>query len=55
MKKGIHQSKKAFGIKLSTQFSNSKDTRCLWQGFQVATGHKPTAKAMDNDLPDDLN
>lgn len=53
-KKAFARQKKAFGIKLST---NTKDTRCLWQGFHVATGYKPTAKTMNNDpcFPDDLN
>ena len=57
LKGGIREAKRAYGEKLSSNFTNTKETRRLWQGFQTATGYKPTVRATDNDpsLPDNLN
>ncbi len=43
--------------KINNNFSDSKDTRTLWQAIQTITDYKPPPQASDDDtsLPDALN
>ncbi len=49
--------KRSYGNKINNHFTNSRDTRSLWQGIQTITGYKPPPQACDDDtsLPDALN
>ncbi len=48
---------RSYGNKINNHFTNSKDTRSLWQGIQTITDYKPPPQACDDDtsLPDALN
>ncbi len=54
---GIKNAKRSYGIKINNHFTNSRDTRSLWQGIQTITDYKPPPQACDDDtsLPDALN
>ncbi len=54
IKKAKHQYAKK---KINNNFSDSKDTRTLWQAIQTITDYKPPPQASDDDtsLPDALN
>ncbi len=55
--RGIKNAKRLYGNKINNQFTNSRDTRSLWQGIQTITDYKPPPQACDDDtsLPDALN
>lgn len=57
LKRRIREAKRLHVRKLAGHFSNTKNTLCLWQGFQTATGYKPTVRSVHNDpsLVDNLN
>ncbi|KAK0139823.1 hypothetical protein N1851_023265 [Merluccius polli] len=58
LKKGIREAKRQYGRNLEKNFEDTRDIRCLWQGFQTVTGYKHTAKTAqcnNPSLPDDLN
>ncbi|KAL0147809.1 hypothetical protein M9458_056886 [Cirrhinus mrigala] len=54
---GIKKAKHQYAQKINNNFSNSKDTRSLWQAIQTITDYKPLPQASDDDtsLPDALN
>ncbi len=57
LSRGIKNAKRLYGNKINNQFTNSRDTRSLWQGIQTITDYKPPPQACDDDtsLPDALN
>ncbi|KAL0190088.1 hypothetical protein M9458_017187, partial [Cirrhinus mrigala] len=54
---GIKKAKHQYAQKINNNFSDSKDTRSLWQAIQTITDYKPLPQASDDDtsLPDALN
>ncbi len=54
---GIKNAKRSYGNKINNHFTNSRDTRSLWQAIQTITDYKPPPQACDDDtsLPDALN
>ncbi|KAL0150418.1 hypothetical protein M9458_054235 [Cirrhinus mrigala] len=54
---GIKKAKHQCAQKINNNFSDSKDTRSLWQAIQTITDYKPLPQASDDDtsLPDALN
>ncbi|KAL0153661.1 hypothetical protein M9458_051026 [Cirrhinus mrigala] len=54
---GIKQAKRLYAQKINNHFTDSKDTRSLWQAIQTITDYKPLPQACDDDtsLPDALN
>ncbi|KAI2650776.1 hypothetical protein H4Q32_000841 [Labeo rohita] len=57
LSRGIKQAKRLYAQKINNHFTNSKDTRSLWQAIQTITDYKPLPQACDDDttLPDALN
>ncbi|KAI2645940.1 hypothetical protein H4Q32_025291 [Labeo rohita] len=57
LSRGIKQAKRLYGQKINNHFTDSKDTRSLWQAIQTITDYKPLPQACDDDttLPDALN
>ncbi|KAL0151177.1 hypothetical protein M9458_053690 [Cirrhinus mrigala] len=54
---GIKKAKHQYAQKINNNFSDSKDTRSLWQAIQTITDYKPLPQASGDDtsLPDALN
>ncbi|KAI2646667.1 hypothetical protein H4Q32_027929 [Labeo rohita] len=57
LSRGIKQAKHLYAQKINNHFTDSKDTRSLWQAIQTITDYKPLPQACDDDttLPDALN
>ncbi len=54
---GIKNAKRSYAQKINNHFTDSRDTRSLWQAIQTITDYKPPPQACDEDtsLPDALN
>ncbi len=54
---GIKNTKRSYAQKINNHFTDSRDTRSLWQAIQTTTDYKPPPQACDDDtsLPDALN
>ncbi len=54
---GIKNAKRSHAQKINNHFTDSRDTRSLWQAIQTITDYKPPPQACDDDpsLPDTLN
>ncbi len=54
---GIKNAKRSYAQKINNHFTDSRDTRSLWQAIQTITDYKPPPQACDDDpsLPDTLN
>ncbi len=54
---GIKNAKRSYAQKINNHFTDSRDTRSLWQAIQTITDYKPPPQACDDDtsLPDALN
>ncbi len=54
---GIKNAKQSYAQKINNHFTDSRDTRSLWQAIQTITDYKPPPQACDDDtsLPDALN
>ncbi len=54
---GIKNAKRLYAQKINNHFTDSRDTRSLWQAIQTITDYKPPPQACDEDtsLPDALN
>ncbi len=54
---GIKNAKWSHAQKINNHFTDSRDTRSLWQAIQTITDYKPPPQACDDDpsLPDTLN
>uniref|UniRef100_A0A3B1K0V6 Reverse transcriptase domain-containing protein n=1 Tax=Astyanax mexicanus TaxID=7994 RepID=A0A3B1K0V6_ASTMX len=57
LSRGIRKAKRQYSKKISQRFSDSRDTRNLWQGIQSITGYKPHPQTCNSDtsLLNDLN
>ncbi len=53
----IKNAKRSHAQKINNHFTDSRDTRSLWQAIQTITDYKPPPQACDDDpsLPDTLN
>ncbi len=53
---GIKKAKRLYAQKINNHFTDSKDTRSLWQAIQTITDYKPLPQVCDDtSLPDALN
>ncbi len=54
---GIKNAKRSHAQKINNHFTDSRDTRSLWQAIQTITDYKPLPQACDDgpSLPDTLN
>ncbi len=53
---GIKNAKRSYAQKINNHFTDSRDTRSLWQAIQTITDYKPPPQACDDtSLPDALN
>ncbi len=54
---GIKNTKRSYAQRINNHFTDSRDTRSLWQAIQTITDYKPPPQACDDDtsLPDTLN
>ncbi len=54
---GFKNAKRSYAQKINNHFTDSRDTRNLWQAIQTITDYKPPPQACDDDpsLPDTLN
>ncbi len=54
---GIKNAKRSYAQKINNHFTDSRDTRSMWQAIQTITDYKPPPQACDDDpsLPDTLN
>ncbi len=54
---GIKNAKRSYAQKINNYFTDSRDTRSLWQAIQTITDYKPPPQACEDDpsLPDTLN
>ncbi len=54
---GFKNAKRSHAQKINNHFTDSRDTRSLWQAIQTITDYKPLPQACDDDpsLPDTLN
>ncbi len=57
LSRGIKNAKRSHAQKIINHFTDSRDTRSLWQAIQTITDYKPPPQACDDDpsLPDTLN
>ncbi len=57
LSRGIKNAKRSHAQKINNHFTDSRDTRSLWQAIQTITDYKPPPQACDDDpsLPDTLN
>ncbi|KAM3843222.1 nuclear pore complex protein Nup107 [Diretmus argenteus] len=58
LSRGIREAKRLYACKLNSHFTDTKDSRRLWQGFRTITDYKPSPpQACQNHptLPDRLN
>ncbi len=57
LSRGIKNAKRSYAQKNTDYFTDSRDTRSLWQGIQTITDYKPPPQAFNDDtsLPDALN
>lgn len=47
---GIKEAKRKYTNRIAHHFSDSRETRCLWQGIQNITGHKLRPQTCDSNL-----
>lgn len=57
LSRAIKTSKSTHAQKIHNHFTDTKDTRCLWQGIQVITNYRTAPLSCDGDssLPEALN
>ncbi len=57
LSRGNKNAKRSHAQKINNHFTDSRDTRSLWQAIQTITDYKPPPQACDDDpsLPDTLN
>lgn len=54
LNRGMRAAKRAYGQKIQSHFTDTKDSRRLWQGIQTVTGYRPTPPPCE-DSTDFLN
>ncbi|KAK2918691.1 hypothetical protein Q8A73_003062 [Channa argus] len=47
---GIREAKRQYSRRIAHQFSNSRDTRSLWQGIQTITDYRPPPRTCDSKI-----
>ncbi|KAJ8377324.1 hypothetical protein AAFF_G00261730 [Aldrovandia affinis] len=50
LSRGIKEAKRQYTGRIAHRFSDSRDTRSLWQGIQTITGYKPRPQVCDSDI-----
>ncbi len=57
LSRGIREAKRQYSRRIAHRFSDSRDTRSLWQGIQTITDYKPPPQTCDSTIPllDELN
>ncbi len=48
---GIREAKRRYSRRIAHRFSDSRDTRSLWQGIQTITDYKPPPQTCDSTIP----
>ncbi len=55
LSRGIREAKRQYSRRIAHRFSDSRDTRSLWQGIQTITDYKPPPQTCDSTLLNELN
>uniref|UniRef100_A0A9J7ZV96 Reverse transcriptase domain-containing protein n=1 Tax=Cyprinus carpio carpio TaxID=630221 RepID=A0A9J7ZV96_CYPCA len=50
LSRGIREAKRQYSRRIAHQFSDSRDTRSLWQGIQTITDYKPPQRTCDSNI-----
>ncbi|XP_047675457.1 uncharacterized protein LOC125145680 [Tachysurus fulvidraco] len=50
LSRGIREAKRQYSRRLAHKFSDSRDTRRLWQGIQTITDYKPLPRTCDSNI-----
>ena len=50
LSRGIRKAKRQYTRKITAHFSDSRDTRSLWQGIRTITDYKPPPQTCDSDI-----
>lgn len=50
LSRGIREAKRQYSRRIAHQFSDSRDTRSLWQGIQNITDYKPPPRTCDSNI-----
>ncbi|KAK2908186.1 hypothetical protein Q8A73_009259 [Channa argus] len=50
LSRGIREAKRQYSRRIAHQFSNSRDTRSLWQGIQTITDYRPPPRTCDSNI-----
>ncbi len=51
LSRGIREAKRQYSRRIAHRFSDSRDTRSLWQGIQTITDYKPPPQTCDSTIP----
>ncbi len=51
LSRGIREAKRQYSRSIAHRFSDSRDTRSLWQGIQTITDYKPPPQTCDSTIP----
>ena len=51
LSRGIREAKRQYSRRIAHHFSDSRDTRSLWQGLQTIMDYKPTLQTCNNSTP----
>ncbi len=51
LSRGIREAKRKYSRRIAHRFSDSRDTRSLWQGIQTITDYKPPPQTCDSTIP----
>ncbi len=51
LSRGIREAKRQYSRRIAHHFSDSRDTRSLWQGIQTITDYKPPPQTCDSTIP----
>ncbi len=51
LSRGIREAKRQYSRRIAHRFSDSRDTRSLWQGIQIITDYKPPPQTCDSTIP----
>ncbi len=51
LSRGIREAKRQYSRRIAHRFSDSRDTRSLWQGIQTITDYKPPPQTCDCTIP----
>ncbi len=51
LSRGIREAKRQYSRRIAHRFSDSRDTRSLWQGIQTITDYKPPPQTCESTIP----